>query len=122
MPMSNQNLGRFSIIGLQCSSMLYTTTAGVFSAPQLRKTSKITVNKPQENGTPKDTFVKPQLKPVPPKETTKLQSKEVKVPVKLNSVKDSPAKTDIRKTTARLQEQESIEKVCNLTDQCSIIE
>ncbi|KAK4878529.1 hypothetical protein RN001_011035 [Aquatica leii] len=36
--------------------------------------------KADENGT---TFVKPQLKPVPPKETAKLQSKEVKIPINL---------------------------------------
>ncbi|KAB0791527.1 hypothetical protein PPYR_03327 [Photinus pyralis] len=40
----------------------------------------------QENGGSKEsTFVRPQLKPVPPKEQTKLQSREVKVPIKLNS-------------------------------------
>ncbi|XP_018336830.1 DNA ligase 1 isoform X2 [Agrilus planipennis] len=55
-------------------------------------TQKTQNNKPIENGTKKEqhTFVKPQLKPVPPKEPTKLQSKEVKVPIKLNSVADRP--------------------------------
>lgn len=80
-------------------------------APQLRKTSKITVSQAQENGAPKESFVRPQLKPVPPKDApTKLQSKEVKVPIKLNSVKDSPAKKTL---TNKLKEEdpESIEKV-----------
>lgn len=86
-----------------------------FTAPKLRKTtpnSKVTVSQAQENGTSKETFVKPQLKPVPPKEPTKLQSKEVKVPVKLNSVKkDAPKAEDKRIQNLKSEDPDVIDKV-----------
>lgn len=88
-----------------------------YTAPKLRKTtpnSKVTVSQAQENGTNKETFVKPQLKPVPPKEPTKLQSKEVKVPIKLNSVKNNPAKAeDKRLQSLKSEDPEAIDKVGN---------
>lgn len=77
----------------------------------MRKTtpnSKVTVSQAQENGTNKETFVKPQLKPVPPKEPTKLQSKEVKVPIKLNSVKKAE---DKRLQSLKSEDPEVIDKV-----------
>lgn len=84
-------------------------------APKLRKTtpnSKVTVSQAQENGSNKETFVKPQLKPVPPKETSKLQSKEVKVPIKLNSVKNNPTKAeDKRLQSLKSEDPEAIDKV-----------
>lgn len=78
----------------------------------------MTVSQAQENGSSKETFVKPQLKPVPPKDTTKLQSKEVKVPIKLNSVKNSPAKAeDKRLQSLKSEDPEAIDKVCKLTEE-----
>ena len=74
------------------------------TGPQLRKT-KIQVKEPQENGTAKkETFVMPQLKKVPPKEEpTKLQSKEVKIPIKLKVVEDSPIKDEPKQYSNKIQ-------------------
>lgn len=57
--------------------------------------------------------MKPQLKPVPPKEP-KLQSREVKIPIKLNSVKDMPPeakKPPLSKTNSIRGDETNIEKV-----------
>lgn len=65
------------------------------------------VSENAENGAP---FVRPQLKPVPPKDPTKLQSKEVKVPIKLNSTADRSLNYPEPKSSLQQNEEQNLDK------------
>lgn len=85
--------------------------------PEYAKIFKDNEDDDEDESKRKPDFVKPQLKPVPPKsDEAKLQSKEVKIPIKLNSVKDRMQREESQKRapllrSSQVNEDEPIDKV-----------